>query len=150
MKGKTNHHKLVFAFLKGVSLSGIIGVAFLSESVIATPKPLETGFLLTISERQPTKLNKPSFLPHQSTIIAQNSSNSEADRLLEEGLQLFRQGTAESLRAALAKWEAARQLYRAAGDKGNEALTLLGMGRINDSLGEKQKALDYYNQALPL
>ncbi len=82
--------------------------------------------------------------------IAQNSSSPEADRLLQEGLQLFQQGTAESLRAALEKWEAARQLYRAAGDARKEAITLVGMGRINDDLGEKQKALEFYNQALPL
>ncbi|HBB33176.1 MAG TPA: hypothetical protein DC064_15600, partial [Cyanobacteria bacterium UBA9273] len=127
-----------------------MSVAWLLESVIATPKPLATGFLLTISHPQPIELKKLGFLPHQNTIIAQNSSNSEADRLLQEGFQLFQQGTAESLRAALAKWEAARQLYRVAGDKGNEALALLFMGRINDDLGEKQQALDYYNQALPL
>jgi tetratricopeptide (TPR) repeat protein len=35
-------------------------------------------------------------------------------------------------------------------DKGKEALTLLGMGTINNFLGEKQKALEFYNQALPL
>ncbi|MEX6776758.1 tetratricopeptide repeat protein, partial [Limnospira fusiformis NRMCF6962] len=63
---------------------------------------------------------------------------------------LFQQGTAESLREALEKLQAARELYRAAGDKGNEAFTLLGMGRINSDLGEKQTALDYLNQALPL
>jgi CHAT domain-containing protein/Flp pilus assembly protein TadD len=136
MKTKASQNKLFFALIKGISVSGIIGVALLSESVISTPKPSETGLLLTRSNR--------------STIIAQNSSNSEADRLWEEGLQLFQQGTAESLRAALEKWEAAHQLYRAARDKEKEVLTLLSMGRINDLLGEKQKALDYYNQALPL
>jgi CHAT domain-containing protein/Tfp pilus assembly protein PilF len=82
--------------------------------------------------------------------IAQNSSSPEADRLYQEGLQLFRQGTAESLRAALEKVEAARQLYRAAGDRGKEVLAVFGMGRINDLLGDKQRALDYYNQSLLL
>ncbi|MGL4498032.1 MAG: tetratricopeptide repeat protein, partial [Planktothrix sp.] len=148
MKRKTSQNKLVFAFLKGVSVSGIISVALLSESGMATPKPLETLFLLTISNHQPTELKKPGFLPQ--TLIAQNSSNPEADKLLQEGYQLFQQGTAESLRAALEKLEAARQLYHAAGDKEKEALTLMGIGRINDLLGEKQQALDYYNQALPL
>ncbi|MCF3613901.1 tetratricopeptide repeat protein, partial [Planktothrix agardhii] len=148
MEIKTSQNKLVFAFLKGVSVSGIIGVALLSESGMATPKPSETEFLLTISNHQPTELKKPGFLPQ--TLIAQNSSNPQADKLLQEGTELFQQGTAESLRAALGKLEAARQLYHAAGDKGTEAVTLLGMGTINDLLGEKQKALDYYNQALPL
>ncbi|WP_214558813.1 tetratricopeptide repeat protein, partial [Planktothrix agardhii] len=115
---------------------------------MATPKPSETEFLLTISNHQPTELKKPGFLPQ--TLIAQNSSNPQADKLLQEGLELFQQGTAESLRQALEKWQAARQLYHAAGDKGTEAVTLLLIGRINDDLGEKQQALDYYNQALPL
>ncbi|HCA96544.1 MAG TPA: hypothetical protein DEP38_18550, partial [Cyanobacteria bacterium UBA9226] len=217
MKPKTNHHKLIFTFLKSVSLSGIISVAWLSESVIATPKPLATRFLFTISHPQPIELNKSSFLPHQNTIIVQNSSNSEADRLLQEGFQLFQQGTVESLRAALAKsqlplislsgitslllsipsfatipqqidvriaqqstntdaaeqvlqegfqlvqqataeslrqaiskFEQAVILYRQAGDKGSEALSLLLLGRVHEDLGEKQKALEYYNQALPL
>ncbi|CAD5978954.1 hypothetical protein PCC9214_04448 [Planktothrix tepida] len=148
MEIKTSQNQLVFAFLKGVSVSGIISVALLSKSGMATPKPSETEFLLTISNHQPTELKKPGFLPQ--TLITQNSNNSEADKLLQEGTELLQQGTAESLRAALGKLEAARQLYHAAGDKGKKALTLLGMGRINDDLGEKQQALDYYNQALPL
>ncbi|AFY82458.1 CHAT domain-containing tetratricopeptide repeat protein [Oscillatoria acuminata] len=90
--------------------------------------------------------------------VAQNSSSTEGsaegsaqgDRLLVEGFQLFQQGTAESLLQALQKWEAARQAYRAAGNAASEAVALLGMGRIYDDLGDKQTALDYYNQSLPL
>ncbi|MCT7965820.1 tetratricopeptide repeat protein [Laspinema sp. D1] len=90
--------------------------------------------------------------------VAQNSSSAEGsaqgsvegDRLLEEGLQLFQQGTAESLREALQKLEAALPLYQAAGDAAKEAFILLGMGRIYSALGDKQTALDYYNQSLPL
>ncbi|WP_261208548.1 CHAT domain-containing protein [Laspinema sp. D2d] len=88
------------------------------------------------------------------SLIAQNSSSAEGsaegDRLFQEGVQLFQQGTAESLRQALQKWEAARPLYQDAGDAAKEAATLLGIGRISDLLGEKQTALDYYNQSLPL
>jgi CHAT domain-containing protein/Flp pilus assembly protein TadD len=36
------------------------------------------------------------------------------------------------------------------GDRGGEATTLNNIGLVYDDLGEKQKALDYYNQALPL
>jgi CHAT domain-containing protein/tetratricopeptide (TPR) repeat protein len=150
MSTKTNQNKLIFAFLKSVSGAGIILGVLLLESVIATSKPPEIGFLLGISNHQPTELKKPDFLPDQNTIIAQNSSNSEADRLLQEGFQLFEQGTTESLRAALEKWEAARQLYRAVGDRLGEATTLNNVGFVYNSLGEKQQALDYYNQALPL
>ncbi|MDT9324106.1 MAG: tetratricopeptide repeat protein, partial [Limnospira sp. PMC 1290.21] len=41
-------------------------------------------------------------------------------------------------------------LRRAVGDRGGEATTLNNIGRVYDSLGEKQTALDYHNQALPL
>ena len=107
----------------------------LGESVLATSSQLKTNS----SSPQPTPI-----------IIAQNSSNSEADRLLNEGFILFQQGTAESLREALEKWQAARELYRAAGDRGGEATTLNNIGFVYSDLGEKQTALDYYNQALPL
>ncbi|WP_017718769.1 CHAT domain-containing protein [Kamptonema formosum] len=200
LKQKTSQDKLVLAFLQGVSLSGVIMGALLSESGLATPNPSETGFVqkagslgesrfcrdalaieIAAIQTKPAcagfhepvspltswkeadkislagtlsagieKWDATGSFSHQSSIIAQTSSSPEADRLLQEGVQLFKQGTAESLRAALEKWEAARQLYRAAGDKGNEAVTLVGMGSINDDLGEKRKALEFYNQALPL
>ncbi len=41
-------------------------------------------------------------------------------------------------------------LSRAVGDRGREATTLNNIGAIYSELGEKQKALGYYNQALPL
>jgi CHAT domain-containing protein len=74
----------------------------------------------------------------------------EAERLFEEGLQLYGQRTAESLRQAIQKWEEARRLYRAVGDKVREATTLNNMGKVYSDLGEKQKALDYYSKSLPL
>ena len=36
------------------------------------------------------------------------------------------------------------------GDRGGEATALNDIGVVYDDLGERQKALDYYNQALPL
>jgi tetratricopeptide (TPR) repeat protein len=82
--------------------------------------------------------------------VAQSTESPEADRLLQEGVQLYQQRTAESLRGAIEKWEEARRLYREAGVQDWEALALIGIGRVYSDLGEKQKALDYYNQALPL
>ncbi|MDT9329173.1 MAG: tetratricopeptide repeat protein, partial [Limnospira sp. PMC 1286.21] len=39
---------------------------------------------------------------------------------------------------------------RAVEDRGGEATTLNNIGRVYSDLGEKQTALDYLNQALPL
>jgi len=73
-----------------------------------------------------------------------------AEQVFEEGWQLYRQGTAESLRQAIPKFEQAAILYRQEGDKGSEAYTLNNIGLVYNSLGKKQKALEFFNQALPL
>ena len=73
-----------------------------------------------------------------------------AERVFNEGMTLYRQGSAESLRQAIQKWQEALSLYRVLNDKKNEANTLVWIGRIYSALGEKQKALDFYNQALPI
>ncbi|MBO1054230.1 MAG: tetratricopeptide repeat protein, partial [Dolichospermum sp. DET73] len=94
-----------------------------------------------------------------SSKIAQSpaATKENAERLLEEGRTLYQQGSAESLRQAIQKWQEARLLYRAVGDsealrrnRGGEATTLNNIGRVYSDLGEKQKALDFYNQALPI
>ncbi|WP_240039139.1 MULTISPECIES: tetratricopeptide repeat protein [Okeania] len=83
-------------------------------------------------------------------VIAQTDPNAEAEKLFKQGHELFKQGTAESLRGAIAKWEEALLLFRKTGNLKREASTLLCIGFVYHSLGEKQKALTFYNQALPL
>ena len=73
-----------------------------------------------------------------------------ADRLYEEGMQIYRQGTAESLQGAIEKWEEAILIYRELGYRTGEARILNNIGFIYSSLGEKQKALDYYSRALSI
>ena len=87
-----------------------------------------------------------------SSKIAQSpaATKENAERLFEEGMTLYQQGSAESLRQAIQKWQEALSLYRVMNDKKNEANTLVWIGRVHSDLGEKQKALDFFNQALPL
>ncbi|TAD92120.1 MAG: CHAT domain-containing protein, partial [Oscillatoriales cyanobacterium] len=73
-----------------------------------------------------------------------------AERAFKEGDQLYQQGTAESLRKAIAKFEEALKLYREAGDRSGEATTLSGIGNVYSDLGEQQKALEYLSQSLTL
>ncbi len=80
----------------------------------------------------------------------QNNTRAEAEKLTDEGLQLFKQGTAESLIKAREKFQAALVLWEKLDDRGWQALTLYSIGGVYSNLGEKQKALSYYNQALPL
>uniref|UniRef100_UPI0039A6FD14 tetratricopeptide repeat protein n=1 Tax=Nostoc piscinale TaxID=224012 RepID=UPI0039A6FD14 len=80
----------------------------------------------------------------------QPDASAAAQQALFEGFDLYQQGTAGSLRQALAKLQIALPLWQKLSDKSNEAVTLLSIGQVYDRLGEKQKALEFYNQALPI
>ncbi len=88
--------------------------------------------------------------PQSAAAAPQDERNVTAKKLVAEAEQLFVKGTAESRRAALEKYREALLLFRAAGDKAQEAGALDGIGVVYDSLGEKQKAFEFLNQALPL
>ncbi|MEG4455240.1 tetratricopeptide repeat protein [Microcoleus sp. N9_A1] len=81
---------------------------------------------------------------------AQTSSTETAQKVYEEAEKLYEQGTAEALRGAIVKYEEALKLYRKAGDREKEAVTLNSIGLVYSELGEQQKALQYLNQSLPL
>ncbi|WP_242715835.1 tetratricopeptide repeat protein [Microcoleus vaginatus] len=94
----------------------------------------------------------PSVIKMSQGVSQQSGENRVADaqRAFTEGDQLYQQGTAESLRKAIAKFEELLKLYRQAGDRAGEATTLHSIGKVYSDLGEKQKALEYYSQSLPL
>jgi len=71
---------------------------------------------------------------------AQSNSSNAAETALKEGIELFEQG-AEAKRA-MAKFEQALKLYQQVGDNRGQAFSLLGLGRVYENLGEKQKALE--------
>ena len=79
-----------------------------------------------------------------------DATRAEAEKLTQEGLQLFKQGSKESLLAASKKFEAALVLWEKLGDKEWQAITFVGIGKVYANLGGKQKALQFFNQALPL
>ncbi len=75
----------------------------------------------------------------------------QADVLFSEGLVLFQQGTADSLRAAFQKFISASDIYTEIGEKGEVAgVCLMAAGTISNKLGDNKAALDYYNRALEL
>jgi tetratricopeptide (TPR) repeat protein len=79
---------------------------------------------------------------------AQTNSSDAAEKVFEGVKKL--EGTADSIRSAIIKFEQALKLYREAGDRDGEASTLNYIGTAYLLLGEYQKALEYYNQWLPL
>jgi tetratricopeptide (TPR) repeat protein len=80
----------------------------------------------------------------------QDRARMAAEQMLFEAAQLQVQGSADSSKTAIQKYLASLPLWRTAGDRYEEALTLDSVGLVYSSLGEKQKALDYYNQSLVL
>ena len=84
-----------------------------------------------------------------SGAIAQAQTR-ELNRAIEEGERLVREGSQASFVAAIRQFEIAARLSQAANNQAKQALALGWLGFIYDALGEKLKALEYYNQALPL
>ncbi len=89
-------------------------------------------------------------LPGVAQTVVQNGQNNEIDAAISEGMELLEEGSMESLRKAIRKFELALQLSRSVKPSDQHAFSALALGRIYDLLGEKQKALEYYNQVLPL
>ncbi|OCQ97300.1 hypothetical protein BCD64_20840 [Nostoc sp. MBR 210] len=110
--------------------------------------PLLLSSLLLSDTVSATSKNQTLQIAQQPT--QPDATRAAAQQALSEGTELYKQGTAESLKQALEKLQIALPLWQKLGGKSEEALTLLGIGRIYDDLGEKQKALEFYNQALPL
>ncbi|GJD19300.1 hypothetical protein RIVM261_042560 [Rivularia sp. IAM M-261] len=105
---KENRVKLSY-FLSKFShygLTALLSVVLLSESV---------GARATLTQLQ---------LAQQPATTQVDATRAEAERLTQEGAQLYKQGTAESLVAAIQKWEAALVLWQKLGDKQWQAGTL--------------------------
>jgi CHAT domain-containing protein/predicted negative regulator of RcsB-dependent stress response len=80
----------------------------------------------------------------------QATKRAEAERLFQEAMRLYREGSKVSLEMALQKFEQARPVIHSLNDSSWEAVALVGIGGVYNLLGEKQKALDNYALALPL
>jgi hypothetical protein len=89
------------------TLTCLLSVVLLSESVGA-----KATFKQTQIAQQPA--------------TTQDATRAAAMKATEEGYALYKQGTAESLRQAIAKWQQALFLWRKAGDKKGEAVTFHG------------------------
>ncbi|MEH2461620.1 tetratricopeptide repeat protein, partial [Nostoc sp.] len=114
------------------SLTLLLSAVLLSDAVGATPR------------------NRGLQIAQQPGTIQQNATRAAAERVSQEGMQVYQQGTAESLRQAIGKWQEALKLWQQVDDKRWEALTHLSIGKVYFDLGEKQEALKYFNQALPI
>ncbi len=81
----------------------------------------------------------------------QRNQEAEAQNLLMEGIILREQETGDSsLVQALAKFQQALALFRAIANRAGELSTLNIIASTYLRLGQKQLAIDYYQQTLPL
>jgi len=67
-----------------------------------------------------------------------------------QGAGLYVRGDAQSLKSAVEKCQDSFRLYESIGDKYGQGLSLYTAGLALAALGDNQKALDYFGQALPL
>ncbi len=74
----------------------------------------------------------------------------DAAKLYLEADGLRREGTGESMRAAILKLKAAAALFRETGSRTDESATLDTIGAVYNDLGERQEALEYFRQSLPI
>ncbi|HEU4767505.1 MAG TPA: tetratricopeptide repeat protein, partial [Pyrinomonadaceae bacterium] len=72
----------------------------------------------------------------------------EAEKLVEEGMQLFYKQTKEAKREAIERFQHAVAFWQTANDKVQEARTFHLMGHIYNGIGEYQKAEDLVTPAL--
>ncbi|MEM0978673.1 MAG: tetratricopeptide repeat protein [Cyanobacteria bacterium P01_H01_bin.58] len=75
------------------------------------------------------------------------SANAEADQLLQQGIQQYNRS---QFREALAFWQQALELYRAAEDRAGESRALNNLGVAYKSLGQYERAIDFYEQDLEI
>ena len=73
-----------------------------------------------------------------------------ADKTYAEGLELFKQGTVESYKSVLAKFQTAADLFGQTNNQEQLGSALLGIGTISLKLGDRNAALKNYNEALAI
>src|SRR5262245_18819415 len=75
-------------------------------------------------------------------------SRAEQEKLLSEAERLWKQGTTESRRRAIDKYNEALSRSNVRGDHRDDASTLTSIASIFVELGESRNALEYFNRAL--
>jgi CHAT domain-containing protein/Flp pilus assembly protein TadD len=82
--------------------------------------------------------------------VPSNVTLSAAEAVFKEALQLYRQGTVESIRRSIPKLQEAYRRFESIGNHFQAARALNRIGQIYAGLGEKDKALEFLNQALDM
>ena len=101
-------------------------------------------------ESPPATIHASSAATEGEPAAAQENSKRLAEIAFAEGKLLESQGTAQTLRAALEKYEKALGLWKSSNDRPGEAMALGGIGTASYRLGERQRALGAFQQQLQI
>lgn len=103
------------------------------EEVVKNWQELQDSYMANITALQLTRIK-----------------NARARTFFKLAVQYAEKGTKDSMNNALLLLDEARRLTKEIDEKKGESLCLGMLGKVNYNLGNKQKALNYYKQALPL
>jgi CHAT domain-containing protein/uncharacterized protein HemY len=105
------------------------------------------SLMFAVASTLPLGETTPTILSAMAQTTTNQQRKAEADRLLQQAVQQYRQS---QFREALRNLEQALVIYREIGDRKGEGGTLMGIGNVYNNLGEYPKALDFYQQALAI
>jgi tetratricopeptide (TPR) repeat protein len=130
------------------SLICLLSMVFLSDSVGARTKLAE----LQIAQQPASKKENP---VNRDVDPKLKALWEEADKLMREALNLNQQRTLESRKQAIAKYEQALKIFQRQdvrtnfkNARSNEARLLFKIGGVYSDLGEKKKAVEYFEKSL--
>jgi CHAT domain-containing protein/Tfp pilus assembly protein PilF len=124
---------------------------FLNKSRLSFVSPQGGNYLLTVRPRKDAALGSYRLgVDEWRTAEPKDESAVAAEKLMAEGQLLYGQGTAESRRKAIQKYEESLPLWRAASDIRGEAEALSSIGDVYEDLGDNRKALELCEKALLL
>ena len=127
---KKSYSRFLIRNLARYGLTALLGIILVGESVSARPKSADL------------------ILAQQQKATSNQAIRAKAQKLTIEGIESYKQGTPESLKQAISKWEEALPLWRKLDEKKIQATITRGMGNAYLNLADKQQALKFYNQAL--
>jgi CHAT domain-containing protein len=131
-------------------ISVLAGNTFLSRMLSIVPAKPVLSLQPKVTTISGTNSAKQKALKKSTTRTGEISRISEAQLIYDEAEKLYQKYTIESFKKSIEKYQAAERLFKAAGNHVGEAKALYRIGYIYNKLGEKQNALDAYNQSLSL
>ncbi len=124
---------------KRYSLTILLSMVLVFDSASATLK--STGLQIA---QQPTSTPSNGISPEKQQAYVRGQ------QLYQEAVKLQQQGTMESRKLALAKYEEALKIWQQIPDPGSEATTRHAIGVYYYTQNQPKKALEYLNQALEI